>query len=778
MDDRVKRVPLAHSANDVGEVESLAVHIEAVARTAAEFATAFGASDELRLCGLLHDIGKLDPAFQERLRGAPRRVDHCSIGAWHALSRWKENGLAAAACIWGHHQGLQRLADLEDLRGISPDSRRAACKRQRIRLGEIDLESLLDWFDQHGIVPPKKIGAVCPMTQLFSRDTAAASMLDIRMLYSCLVDADFLETEAHFQAPVPGERYARPVAPELRPDEAWACLERYLDDLRSHSNAPRQVQALREDLFSACCKAAIRQPGLFTLSAPTGAGKTLAMLAFALRHCIIHGLRRIVVVLPYLTIIEQTAGIYRDIFEAVFGDRYVLEHHSLVGRENRAGSGTAGEDSIDEVERTRRLTAENWDAPIVLTTSVQFFESLFANRPAACRKLHRLAGSVILFDEAQTFPVPLAVPTLATLSRLSQRYQCSVVFSTATQPAFSHLDKYVRKLAPTGWEPSEIVPPELDLFDRAKRVDVRWPKSEDRTITWGQLADRLAVAEQVLCVVNLKRHAIELVEQLKDRVANRSLLHLSTNMCPAHRTAVLDHVRDRLKRGDPCRLVSTQCVEAGVDLDFPAVYRAMGPLDAIAQAAGRCNRNGRRSSAEVHVFIPEDEGYPPGAYRHASQQTKALLRAGPIDINDPTEFDRYFRTLYDLHDFEHEELVKLIRQRDFPAVAEKYRLIDQLTINVLVPYDQATFDALINQVEKADRLSPEQIRGWCRRATPHAVSLYRPNHDQPILAHLMPISFGRVEPNGETARWFHALPGLKYDDLIGIPQEFESSYIM
>lgn len=778
MDDQAQSLPLAHSANDVGEEESLAVHIEAVAKTAAKFATVFGASDESRLCGLLHDIGKLDPAFQERLRGAPRRVDHCSIGAWHALRWWKENGLAAAACIWGHHQGLQRLADTEDLRSISPDNRRAACKPKGIQFGDVDLESLVQWFDQTGIVLPEKIRAVCPMTQLFRGETAAASMLDIRMLYSCLVDADFLETEAHFQAPAPGERYVRPAAPELRPEEAWACLERYLDDLRRQSNAPRHIQAMREDLFSACCKAATGKPGLFTLSAPTGTGKTLAMLAFALRHCIAHDLRRIVVVLPYLTIIEQTAGIYREICEAALGERCVLEHHSLTGRGGSSDRAATDDDSIDEAERTRRFTAENWDAPIIVTTSVQFFESLFANRPAACRKLHRLAGSVILFDEAQTFPVHLAVPTLATLSRLSQRYRCSVMFSTATQPAFSHLDKHVRKLTPTGWKPDEIVPGELGLFTRAKRVDVRWPESDDRAVSWDRLADRLADAEQVLCVVNLKRHAIELVERLKDRVPERSLLHLSTNMCPAHRTVVLQQVRQRLDEARPCRLISTQCVEAGVDLDFPAVYRAMGPLDAIAQAAGRCNRNGRRPSAEVHVFIPEDEGYPPGAYRRAAEQTKNLLRGGPIDINDPAAFERYFRTLYDLHDLEREKLVELIRQRDFPAVAEKYRLIDQPTINVLVPYDQPTFDALVDQVEKADQLSPEQIRGWCRRATPHAVSLYRPNHDQPLLAHLMPISFGRAEPDGETARWFHALPDLTYDNLIGIPREFEASYFM
>ncbi|MCX5999800.1 MAG: CRISPR-associated helicase/endonuclease Cas3, partial [Chloroflexi bacterium] len=278
----------------------------------------------------------------------------------------------------------------------------------------------------------------------------------------------------------------------------------------------------------------------------------------------------------------------------------------------------------DSGRRRARLLAENWDAPIIVTTSVQLLESLFSKSPSACRKLHRLAGSVILFDEVQTLPVALAVPTLATLSHLSKRYGTTVVFSTATQPAFEHLHGEVKQYSLGGWQPDEIVPPSLNLFQRARRTRVEAPDF-DRPVTWAQLAGRLASHEQVLCVVNLKKQLSRLFDLLQQHGTD-GLLCLSTNMCPAHREVVLSMVKERLASGRVCRLISTKCVEAGVAIDFPAVYRAFGPLDAIAQAAGRCNRNGRAERGTVSVFLPEEEGYPDGAYRQAADTTRILLK--------------------------------------------------------------------------------------------------------------------------------------------------------
>lgn len=334
------------------------------------------------------------------------------------------------------------------------------------------------------------------------------------------------------------------------------------------------------------------------------------MLAFALAHAARHGLKRIILAVPYLTIIEQTACIYRSIFAAHpgFGKGYVLEHHSMAGlgeeRHNQDNEGKGNEPT--HTERQRRLLAQNWDAPIVLTTNVQLLESLFSNRPGACRKLHNLMESVILFDEAQSLPQALAVPTLAALSHLSAAYRTSVVFATATQPAFDTLDDAVSKFAVSGWKPGQIVEHHAPMFKTLKRVEVTWPEIGQET-DWDALAARLHATDRVLCVVNLKRHALALMDALKDEA---SVFHLSTNLCPEHRRTVLDEVRKQLAAtGAPCRLISTQCVEAGVDVDFPEVFRAFGPVEAVAQAAGRCNREGRLSGmGRVTVFDPAEDG--------------------------------------------------------------------------------------------------------------------------------------------------------------------------
>lgn len=773
-----RREFLAHSQSPTGRKDLLRDHLESVSALAGRYAEALEAAAEAKLAGLLHDLGKYGDLFQRRLQRKEHGVDHWSLGAWVALSRYKR--VAAALAIQGHHTGLQD-ASKDALCSLRPE-KLAERHPAGLRLSEQRIETLLERLQADGIrLPPEGTdppGAEYQYRYLYP----AAWMLDVRMLFAALVDADFIETEAHFDAPSPEEKGYREPGPPLEAEPALRALLEYTGALSEQSEASDEVNAVRRDLLESCLEAAASRPGLFTLTAPTGAGKTLGMLAFALRHAAEHNMRRVITVIPYLTIIEQTAQVYREALGRYLEGKdpgiYILEHHSLAhgekddsSRSNR--NRTQDMDMEREGIRRARVLAENWDAPIIVTTSVQFFESLFANRPAPCRKLHRLARSVILFDEVQTLPRELAIPTLATLSRLTERYGATVVFATATQPAFTSLDDSVRRYCPAGWTPREIVPPEKKLFGRARRTRTEWPDLQ-HPVSWVDLAEALAGHQQVLCVVNMKRHALRLFDELKER-GSEGLFHLSTNMCPAHRKKALEEVRRRLAEGAPCRLVSTQCVEAGVDLDFPIVYRAMGPLEAIAQAAGRCNRNGRMKLGTVRVFVPKKEPgekslYPDGAYSQAAQVTGTLLRSGDpatLDIDDPGLFEKYYRELYEIAQPEKHrpELQDAIRRGSFVEVAKHYRLIAQDTINVLVPYDERAFRCLAAEVGKTGL-----TRLWIRRAREHAVSLFRPDpRKDPVANYLDPVPLvpeSRFPEKSE--EWFIYLEPSHYDREVGL----------
>ncbi len=386
---------LAHSPSSAQHEDPVAAHLSDVARTAAEHAAAFGGSEEARLAGLLHDLGKYGDLFQRRLQGLEHGVDHWSAGAWATVSLYQQSGIAAALAIQGHHVGLQQATE-SDLKDLCP-ARLEGNHPQNLRLSEPDTERLLGLLAGDGLVLPDQ-----PVESLYSGlyGPSASAMLDVRMLFSTLVDADFTETEAHFQATGPDEKSYRPCGPALEPERMLAALRGHIDDLAASSRATLHVNRLRDDLLNACLDAGARPQGLFTLTAPTGAGKTFSMLAFALKHALAHNLRRIVMVIPYLSIIEQTAAAYQEALASVVPEgrmsETILEDHSM------AGGGGDAVDSDDQQKDHSRLLAENWDAPIIVTTSVQFLESLFANRPGRCRKLHRLANSVILFDEVQT----------------------------------------------------------------------------------------------------------------------------------------------------------------------------------------------------------------------------------------------------------------------------------------------------------------------------------------------------------------------------------------
>ncbi len=762
-----------HSGNLGGAWEPLAEHLQAVADTAAAFARAFGAHEWARLAGRVHDLGKYSPRFTRRLQGHGRAGDHAAAGALLVLHRYADAGLPAALAILGHHGGLTDLPAAKELR----DRLARRFVNRCPDLTDPDFKAILQRFQADGLTLPTET-----LPRLHKdRLSLIARMLEVRMLYSALVDADFLETEAHFNGSAEKPRANRPPGPALQAERAMELLQEHLRRVRASCEASGDMARLRADLLAACEAGASLPPGLFTLSAPTGAGKTLAMLAFALRHALAHPqhpFRRIVLVIPFLTIIEQTAKVYRDVFQAL-GPDYVLEDHSLA----RVAEGPASERG--------RLLAENWDAPVVLTTSVKCLESLFARTPSDCRKLHRLANSIVLFDEVQTLPTHLAVPTLAALSRMSERFGCTVVFSTATQPAFDALHEHVSAHAPAGWRPRELAGPELGLFERSRRrTRVHWRLGEEQRVEWDALADELADREQVLCVVNLTRHAADLAGRVRVRVRARArersregTFHLSTRMCPAHRTAVLAEVRQRLKEGWPCRLISTQCIEAGVDVDFPAVYRAFGPLEALAQAAGRCNRHGVRPQVgEVVVFRPAEEAFPPGGYRQAAQATASHMawlqgqgRAlEDLDLlSDPQALHRYFRTLYDLTaphaaPAEARALMEALEVGSFTDVAREYRLIRQDSVSVLVPYDGQAFDDLQRQAASAESFG--ELRDWFARAQAHAVAVYR-RADKPLWNVLRPVEFGPLREPDEALGWFVLLDEGAYDaELLGLQE--------
>lgn len=734
-----------------------------------------------------HDLGKYADQFQRRLLTpfAEKGKDHSTAGAATVLGCYKHCGEIAALSIDGHHIGLQQIKRANIW--LSEICQNIKNKERCCLLTETNFRLLIERYKEDGLPFPPISKGVSHST-LHDEKSAAAAMLDVRMLFSALTDADFLNTEAHFSGSPECPVKYRPEGPLLDPDACIRRLNEYMDSLRSENKSSDQIQSIRDTLFRCCQEEARNDQGIFTLSAPTGAGKTLSMLAFALYHAQKHHIRRIILVMPYLNIIEQTHKVYRKLFNEAHGfpDNYILEDHSLAHQNDDDEAA----DHENESQKTQRLLAENWDAPIILTTSVKCLESLMANRSSSCRKLHRLAGSIILFDEVQTLPPKLIVLTLATLSRLADPkgpYRSSIVFSTATQPAFDHLHSRVSELNPSGWIPKEVVSEKQHLFaSAANRVDVHW--RQDQPITKEDLINEISKYDQILCIFNLKRHAKEIAEKLKEKGTNE-VCHLSTNMCPAHRKSVLEKVHNYLdpENPKPICLISTQCVEAGVDLDFPVVYRALAPLESLAQAAGRCNRNGiRPEKGKVVIFRLASDGrceFPPGykegvdttgIYLNTLKHNNQLLDTLEI-FNNPELFRRYYQQFYDLtgrikgERRDEKELLIAVEAGDFVRTAQHYKLIDQDSINVVTPYDRTVFDDLIEEMESDGYRDIEFIRQWIAKARPYTVSMVRPMPDKAVWNCLKPIQFSRKkEANNHNSNWFKTLEAVKYDELTGL----------
>ena len=470
--------------------------------------------------------------------------------------------------------------------------------------------------------------------QQISINDNVASMLYTRMLFSCLVDADY-----SVSASDENEDYLDKTTDEsFDPNELLTRLNTYRDGIRKNSKANGMLNAIRDIFYDQCGNAGEENgEGLFTLTGPTGIGKTLALMHFSLRHCLQWNKRRIIVVLPFLSLTEQTAKEYGNIADSILEDT----------------------SQVQWTDETKEYSAR-WSAPIIITTSVKFFESLFCDQPTDCRKLHHIANSVILFDEAQSLPNEVLGCTLEAVEELCKRYHVTMVFSTATQPDY-------HTISPE-WQPKEIYPDHAALFQKLKWVNVTWRIKTETPLP--SIAREMSEKKSVCAIVNLRKHAKELFEALIASCPENECFFLTTDLCAAHRSTQVQTIKERLKAGLPCRVVATQCIEAGVDLDFDVMYRALAPLEAIIQAAGRCNRNGRiPGGGEVIVFVPaSDERLYPGNWyaQGASVVAQMYAENGSIDINDPAFIQTYYQLLFK-NQCDKRVLMDAINERDYDA---------------------------------------------------------------------------------------------------------------
>jgi len=659
----------AHSKKDKdkSEWQPLIDHLKKTADLADGFGKDAGISELARTAALLHDLGKYSKAFQARLDGSPRKVDHATAGARTAIELFKNNDVEKwlatmlAYCIAGHHTGLPDFGSAIDVGGDGTLSARLDPGKTKLE----DFSAYKTEIDTATLAVKSRAIKTAQEHQGFS----LAFMT--RMLYSALVDADFQETETYMNE---GEK----------PRGEHASIEELSQKLNAHlqkfDNPESDINKKRTETLKVCIEKADSEQGFFTLTVPTGGGKTLASMAFALNHAVKHGLKRVIYVIPFTTIIEQNAGVFKE----CLGEQNVLEHHSNFDWNPKRDENTeSADDQTKNVLDKLKLASENWDIPIVVTTNVQFFESLFANKSSRCRKLHNLAKSVIIFDEAQMLPREYLDPCMLAVKELVQNYGASAVFCTATQPALG-------KRLP-GVKFTDLVPDSQALFDFYKRVQIKNLGKVPDT----ELIEKINAHQQVLCIVNTRRHA----KGLFDGLAGEGSFHLSTLMCPTHRKKTLTKIRELLKSGQPCRVISTQVMEAGIDVDFPVGFRALAGLDSIVQAAGRVNRNKNNPMGDVFVFTPETPFIKktPAFIKQGASVTESVLREYGDNPDSIQAINAYFNLLYNLQDngaFDAKKILSFFDKQtgeldfDFKTAAENFNLIENNTVAVVIPYNE------------------------------------------------------------------------------------------
>ena len=740
----------AHSAGNLPyeHWQTMESHARNVGGMAAGFAAYFGAQEIARATGLLHDVGKYSPLFDKRLHGDPKRVDHSTAGAKIAVERWGVRlGKMMAFCIAGHHAGLAN--------GAGEGGGRSTLQQRLDWQFGADIPKLDEvWRQEIDLSETLPAPSVKPDAGDHPHFTCA---FFIRMLYSCLVDADFLDTEAFYAKLEQREtvRGGHPDLETLRPvffDFINAFRRRATQAPQATEEQQRNaaLNRLRGEILDYAVAQAQQDTGLFSLTVPTGGGKTFTSMAFALEHAKRHNMRRVIYVIPFTSIIEQNTAEFRKAFGEL-GEQAVLEHHSTF------------DDGKLQNEATKdklRLASENWDAPIVVTTAVQFFESLFADRSSRCRKLHNIAGSVIILDEAQMLPLNLLLPIMQAIKELAQNYHCSVVMCTATQPAVQAENGFYR-----GFENvREIAPKPTALFDKLRRTTVQ----HIGTQTDADLLAKLAEHPQMLVIVNNRRHARSLYDQAKHLDGT---FHLTTLMCAKHRSQKLDEIRGRLKNGDPCCVIATSLIEAGVDVDFPLMMRAEAGLDSVAQAAGRCNREGKRPSENsfVWIFAPEDKWQAPPELAAQAAVMRLTADSFSDDLLSTQAVAAYFAELYQLKgsELDNKKILKMHNDTgqslDFPfqTIADKFRMIESHMQPLIIPFDGEA-ENLISSLHHADH-----IGGLLRKLQPYTVQI-----PEKALAALY--KAGRIEPINEKnfGKQFYTLIGLDlYDEVAGLSWE-------
>lgn len=690
----------AHSTerSDKSNWQHLKDHLVNVGKLAGEFADIFNCAEYGKDAGLLHDLGKYTLEFQKRLEGKHPKVDHATWGAKIALEKYGNCGYFIAYAIAGHHAGLadgEYCNDSKYTQKLTPLKQRCDSEALPV-LNSTWKNEIEQQLTPKLLIPPlkPKKGFVCFQQTFLSR-----------MILSCLVDADRLDTE---QFASHAEGLSLPTRGQY---PSLSQLKANFDSSLQSFNNDKEINQKRASILSAVRhNAKTLEPGLFSLTVPTGGGKTLASMAFALDHAETNQKRRIIYVIPFTSIIEQNAAIFRK----QFGEKYqhaVIEHHS-------AFNDSDIEHYVKQPDSKTKLkmAMENWDAPVIVTTAVQFMESLFSNRPSDCRKLHRIANSVVILDEAQTLPMPLLRPCMAALDELATNYACSVVLCTATQPAFKENDGFqgglqnVRELAQ-----SDHINPR-QLYEQFQRVLVKHIGLLDDA----EVISRLRAEQQILCIVNTRKQARQLYQGIKDLDGS---FHLSTYMCAIHRKFVLAKIRAALKAGKTCRVVSTSLIEAGVDVDFPCVMRSDAGLDSIAQAAGRCNREGNNEKERsfVWIFTAKDHAQPPELKTYANKMKETLSIA---ELNDDplglSAIQDYFSRVYwhqetgQISQLDKHNILGTIKDSKpqslpFDWIAQKFKIINNPMKTVIVPYDLAAIDYIEELKELPDYVSVGQL---------------------------------------------------------------------
>ncbi len=695
----------SRSENRFGEKELLKVHLKKTAALARQFAESFGEGDCGELLGLFHDAGKASERFQGVLKGCEHGINHEACGAFFL---WQSNHKLLARVVYAHHKGIVR-----DIEGRLSDSYKTESSKDKTGRrfavsGAEEYKNALDFLKNEVGIPNFRIEMIKENNSFYKN---LPRMLHARMLLSCLADADYSASATHND-----EEYLEKSTDEkLYPQLIFENLEKYRLEIIKNSNSDAELNNIRDSVYRDCISAAEKESGVFTLTAPTGTGKTLALLGFAAKHAAKYKKERIIFVLPFLSIIDQNAKIYREICGNV------LESHSM--------------SSYDE---QTKLFAERWTSPVIVTTSVKFFEALFKSMPADIRFLHSIANSVIVFDEAQSLPAELIGTSMETLNSLCEMFRCTVVLSTATQPAFD-----LRR--DINYAPKEIISDPRLLYDKTRRVNVEWNISEPMELE--TVAEEMSHEHSVCCVVNRKDHSHKLFSLLKERADD--CFYISTDMCKAHRARVIEEIIRRQKNGLSCRLVSTSCIEAGVDLDFDVMYRALAPFDSIIQCAGRCNRNGK-TSGKMTVFIPNEEKlYPSPFYGNAANCVRIISARHSIDINNPEHIREYYAELFKNCSEDKKELVNAVDNFDFEETAKRYKLIGKTGVNVLVPFEGecGLFDELYKEATERGI-----TKSWMRRAAPITVTSYNVEKLSELCER--PVALVTSRGKFETRDWF------------------------